>query len=213
MNLRHSFPKFRLPQTYLLLAGTLLGYLWFVIALGSHWLVLIIGGAIALGMISVWFRYLHKTMFKPSENLLDRATFLAHLATFDYQVVSAPMKQAYDWAEATQRFATQIACREPTLIPELLDALHTVLALMRQVVAALQAVDQIQSATYRPLAQQQLQATCDRLAQTHDELQQLQDQILLSGFDLTRSEISLPASLRLVIETNRTVLRSPIDKH
>ncbi|PSB17080.1 hypothetical protein C7B65_19915 [Phormidesmis priestleyi ULC007] len=114
----------------------------------------------------------------------------------------------YNWAEATQRFATQIASRESTLIPDLLDALHTVLALTQQVVDALQTVNQVQSAAYRPLARQQLQATCDRLEQTHNELQQLQDQILLSGCDRTLLEDNLPLSLRLVIETNRTVLRS-----
>ncbi|PSB15400.1 hypothetical protein C7B65_24560 [Phormidesmis priestleyi ULC007] len=88
MNIRHPFSKFR-PQTYWLLAGTLLGYLCFVIALGIHWLVLSVGGAIALSMISVWFWCLQKTSAQSSENLLDRATFLMQLATLDRQVNTA----------------------------------------------------------------------------------------------------------------------------
>ena len=203
---------FRLPQTYGLLAGTALGYFGFVVWLGGRWIVLGVGGAIALATIGAWLWLFCQASAGWATNLLDRATFLAQLAVLERRspgTSQATWKQARQWAQATQEFAGRIASREPSLTPELLEALHTVLALTGQVAEALQAVEQVQSATYRPLAHQRLQANCDRLQKTHDQLQHLQDQLFLSTLDreAMTSTTSLPLSLRLVIEANRTTLQ------
>ena len=203
---------FRLPQTYGLLAGTALGYFGFVVWLGGRWIVLGVGGAIALATIGAWLWLFCQASAGWATNLLDRATFLAQLAVLERHspaTSQATWKQARQWAQATQGFAGRIASREPSLTPELLEALHTVLALTGQVAEALQAVEQVQSATYRPLAHQRLQANCDRLQKTHDQLQHLQDQLFLSTLDreAMTSTTSLPLSLRLVIEANRTTLQ------
>jgi hypothetical protein len=198
----------RYQQTYWLIAGAIIGYVGFVLILGTTRLVIGIGGAIALAMIGVWFWTVNQALPKSTHNLLERETFLAHLNQFQRQIDKSSQttwRQAYQWAEATQQFATQIAQREPTLIPELLEALHTVLALTQQVVSALATVNQVQSSTYRPLAKQQLQASCDRLQQTHDELQQLQDQVLLSS--LNQTHVNLPKTLQLVIAANKTAIK------
>lgn len=203
---------FRLPQTYALLAGTALGYFGFVVCLGGRPIVLGVGGAIALATIGAWLWQLRQASADWTANLLDRVTFLAQLAALDRRspaISQATWKQARQWAQATQGFAARIANQEPSLTPELIEALHTVLALAGQVAEALQAVEQVQSAIYRPLARQRLQASCDRLQKTHDQLQHLQDQLFLSALDqeATTSTTNEPLSLRLVIEANRTALQ------
>lgn len=203
---------FRSPQTYGLFAGTALGYFGFVIWLGERPIVFGVGGAIALATLGAWLWQLHQASAEWAANLLDRATFLAQLAVLDRRfptISQATWQEARQWAQATQGFAARIAHREPSLTPELLEALHTVLALAGQVAEALQAVEQVQSATYRPLVRQRSQASCDRLQKTHDQLQHLQDQLFLSVLDqeATKSTTSLPLSLRLVIEANRTALQ------
>ena len=196
-------------QTYWLIAGVIIGYVGFVLILGMTRLVISVGGAIALATGAVWFWTVNQALPKSTHNLLERETFLAHLNQLQRQIDRSSQTtwlQAYQWAEATQQFATQIAQREPTLIPELLEALHTVLALTQQVVFALITANQVQSATYRPLAKQQLQASCDRLQQTHDQLQHLQDQVLLKSLNQTHTDLNLPKILQLVIAANKTAI-------
>ncbi|BAZ82263.1 hypothetical protein NIES73_35390 [Sphaerospermopsis kisseleviana NIES-73] len=199
----------RYQQTYWLVAGAIIGYVGFVVILGTTRLVIGVGGAIALGMIAFWCWNVNQSLPKSTHNLLERETFLAHLKKLEPQIDKSSQttwRQAYQWAEATQQFATQIAQIEPSLIPELLEALYTVISLTQQVVFALVTVNQVQSSTYRPLAQEQLQISCDRLQQTHDELQQLQDQILLSHLNHTHPNINLPKTLQLIITANKTAL-------
>ncbi|WP_066423466.1 hypothetical protein [Anabaena sp. 4-3] len=206
---RYLLNVMRYKQTYWLIAGAIIGYVGFVLVLGTTRLVIGVGGAIALVMIVFWFYTVNQVSPKSKHNLLERETFLAHLNQLQRQIDKTSQttwRQAYQWAEASQQFATEIAQREPTLIPELLEALYTVLALTQQVVSAVTAVNQVQSSTYRPLAKQQLQASCDRLQQTHNQLQQLQDQILLSKLNQTPPDINLPKTLQLLITANKTAL-------
>ncbi|WP_066379322.1 hypothetical protein [Anabaena sp. CA = ATCC 33047] len=206
---RYLLNLMRYKQTYWLITGAIIGYVGFVLILGTTRLVISLGGAIALVMIVVWFWTVNQVSPKSTDNLLERETFLAHLNQLQRQIDKSSQttwRQAYQWAEASQQFATAIAQREPTLIPELLEALYTVLALTQQVVSAVTAVNQVQSSTYRPLAKQQLQASCDRLQQTHNQLQQLQDQILLSKLNQTPPDINLPKTLQLLITANKTAL-------
>lgn len=200
----------RYQQTYWLIAGAIIGYVCFVVILGTTRLVIGVGGAIALAMIAVWFWTVNEALSKSTHNLLERETFLAHLNQLERQIDKSSQttwRQAYQWAQATQQFASQIAQREPTLIPELLEALHTVLALTQQVVSALVTANQVQSSTYRPIAKQQLQTSCDRLQQTHDQLQQLQDQVLLSSLNQTDTDVNLPKTLQLLIAANKTAIQ------
>jgi hypothetical protein len=200
----------RYQQTYWLIAGAMIGYVGFVLILGTTRLVIGVGGAIALAMIVVWFWTINQASSKSAHNILERKTFLAHLNQLQYRIDKSSQttwRQAYQWAEATQQFATQIAQQEPTLIPELLEALHTVLALTQQVALALATVNQVQSSTYIPLAKQQLKASCDRLQQTHDQLQQLQDQVLLSTINQTHPDVNLPKTLQLLIAANKTAIK------
>ncbi len=200
----------RYKQTYWLISGAILGYVCFVLMLGTTALVIGVGGAITLAMIAAWFWTLNQALTKSTQNLLEREIFLAKLRKLELQIDKSSQKawrQAYEWAEATQQFATQIAQREPILIPELLEALHTVLALAQQVVSALETVNKVKSSTYRPVANQKLEASFSRLQQTHDQLQHLQDQVLLSSINNSNFDVNLPQSLQLVIEANKIAIQ------
>ncbi|BCL38416.1 hypothetical protein [Nostoc sp. MS1] len=196
-------------QTYWLIAGAISGYIGFVLILGTTPLVIGIGGAIALAMIAVWFRTVNQALAKSTHNLLEREIFLAHLNKCQRQIDKSSQttwQQSYQWAKATQQFAQQIAQLEPTLIPELIEALHTVLDLTQQVVSALATTHQVQSSKYHFLAKQQLQISCDRLENTHNQLQHLHDQFLLSRVNQNHNELNLPKTLQVIITENKTAI-------
>ena len=198
-----------LPQTYFLIVGALLGYLGLIIWLGSRPPILIIGGAIAGGMIVAWFWKLKHFYAFSGANLLDSAVFLHELASIERKLAGrrdANWEQTLNWAKEIQIFAERIASRESILIPELLETLYTVLSLCQQVVASLLALEQIETETYRNLTLEHLQTSCQRVQETHHLLQQLQDRVLLSSLEASGVQGSLPRSLRVIIAENKTVL-------
>ena len=198
-----------LPQTYFLIVGAGLGYLSLIIWLGTRPLTLIIGGAIAGGMVAAWFGKLRKFYAFSGANLLDSAIFLNELANIERKLAGrsdADWEQTLIWAKEIQIFAQRIASRESTLMPELLETLYTVLSLSEQVAKALLALEQMETETYRNLTQQHLQTSCQRVQETHHLLQQLQDRVLLSSLEASGVQGSLPRSLRVIIAENKTVL-------
>lgn len=202
------------PQTYFLLVGVALGYACLIAALRPRPVVLGVGGAIALGTIAVWIGGFRPQPVSPDalNNLLERQNFLSRLVDLEAKIPNLPQSQwteTRQWAEQSQLSAEQIAQREPTLIPDLLEAMHTVLDLAGQVAEALQVIAQIQTATYRELAQQRLHASSDRLQQTHAQLQSLQDQIALASLDRSGADANLPGRLQILIAENKTTLQNP----
>ena len=198
-----------LPQTYLLLGGAGLGYLSLIIWVGIRPPSLIIGGVIAGGMMVAWFWKLKHFYVFSGANLLDSSIFLHELNDITKKLAertNRDWEQTLIWAEEIQTFAQRIASRESILIPELLETLHTVLALCEQVVASLLALEQMQTETYQNLTRQHLQVSCQRVQETHHLLQQLQDRVLLSSLDTSKLQSSLPRSLRVIIAENKTVL-------
>lgn len=198
-----------LPQSYFLIGGAGLGYLSLVTWLGSRPLVLIIGGAIAGGMIIAWFWKLKQFYALRTANLLDSAIFLNELTSIERQLAGnkdASWEQTLINAQEIQTFAQRIASRESILIPELLETLHTVLSLCKQVVASLLALEQMETETYRNLTLQHLQTSRQRIEETHRLLQQLQDQVLLSSVKTSEVQASLPNRLQVIIAENKTVL-------
>jgi hypothetical protein len=208
---------FSLPQTYFLLIGAVLGYLCFILWLGPRPVVLLSGGAIALTMILIWlweFRPKENPQERATANLLHQEIFLVQLTALGANIPTLPestWERVRHWAHKTQELAQRIAEREPTLIPELLETLHTVLDLSGQVVEALLVMSQIQTSAYRHLAQQRLQASCNRLQETHDQLQHLQDQIALATLDRGETGVTsaLPRRLQVLIAENKSTLQSP----
>jgi len=64
----------------------------------------------------------------------------------------------------------------------------------------------LQNQTYKNLTLEHLQLSCQRVKQTHDLLQQLQDRVLLSSLEASGAKASLPNSLRIIIADNKNVL-------
>ena len=204
---------FRQPQTYLLLLGIGLGYALLLNLAGPRPLVWAGGGAISTTMVASWLAGWRRSV--PPElgsDLLDRQTFVQHLDLLTQDIPprqQQPWRQASTWALESQAFAHQIYQRDPLLQVDLLEALHTVVDLVRQVAEGLAVVEQVQTPTYRQLAQQRLTASCDRLQATRAQLQQLQDQVTLASLDPeTGSGSLLPQGLQTLIAANRDILES-----
>lgn len=198
-----------LPQTYFLMVGAGLGYFSLVIWLGSRPGILIVGGAIAGGMVAAWLWKLRHFYAFSGANLLDSAIFLHELAGIERKLTGrtdADWEQTLIWAKEIQIFAQRIASRESILMPELLETLYTVLSLCEQVADALLALEQMQTETYRNLTLEHLQTSCQRVQETHHLLQQLQDRVLLSSLEASGRQATLPDSLRIIIAENKTVL-------
>ena len=204
---------FRQPQTYLLLVGTGLGYALLLTMVGPRPLAWAGGGAIATTMVASWLGGWRRSA--PPElgsDLLDRDTFMQHLDLLTQGLPARqqrPWRQTVTWALESQAFAHQIYQRDPLLQADLLEALHTVVDLARQVAEGLAVIEQVQTPTYRQLAQQRLTASSDRLQVTHAQLQQLQDQVTLASLDPETGRGSLlPQGLQTLIAANRDILES-----
>lgn len=209
--MRIHWAKFwRRPQTYFLLAGTALGYALLIGLAGGRSLAFLGGGAIAILMVGSWIAgFQGDASIASDANLLEASTFSRQLDPLGRRVPGSGQKtwrQAQAWASESQRFAARIAEREPVLQMGLLEAMHTVVDLAQQVADGLAVINQIETPTYRKLAQQRLAASCDRLQATHAQLQQLQDQVALSSLAADTPSASLPQSLQTLISANRHIL-------
>ncbi len=197
------------PQTYLLLAGTALGYTALLWLAGPRPLAWLGGGGVAAAMVSRWV-----TGFRTSEaalqngDLLNADIFSHQLELLARRIPTKHQKtwrQAQLWAMESQSFAYRIYDRDSLLQVELLEAMHTVIDLAQQVADGLAVIDQIETPTYQKLAQQRLAASQTRLQATHAQLQQLQDQVALASLD-SPSDGSLPQRLQTLIAANRHIL-------
>ncbi|MBD1873467.1 hypothetical protein H6F75_08240 [Nodosilinea sp. FACHB-131] len=127
----------------------------------------------------------HRRTFSATSNtanLLQKDVFISHLNHVEHQYSDIPHSfwmLARQRAEAIQAVAAQIAQKELTFIPDLLETLHTVLDLVKQLAQALRALREVKTYHYQQLAQQQLYSSHKRLEQTHTQLQELRDQIIL----------------------------------
>jgi hypothetical protein len=201
----------RLPQTYLLLGGIILGYGSLIAWAGPRPVAYLGGGGIAVAMTTSWAAGFRKRppVGLDASDVLAAATCQQRLADIA-QTLPDPTNsiwgQARDWAMAAQGYADHICQRDPLLRADLLEAMHTVLDLTGQVAEALRVMAQIQTPAYRQLAQQRLQASHDRLRDSVAQLQQLQDQIALAS--LEPGGAPLPDRLQQLIAANRQILRT-----
>ncbi|MEM8614104.1 MAG: hypothetical protein AAGF93_18925 [Cyanobacteria bacterium P01_H01_bin.105] len=201
----------RQPQTYLLLLGTAFGYGLLIAFVGNRPVVWVGGGAVATVMAGSWvtgYRSLPMGEHDDSD-LLNAASFQRRIEVIQSGVArdrNQTWQPIKNWALQSQTFAVRICDREPTLRTELLEALHTVVELAQQVADGLRVQAQIQTPKYQQMAKQQLQQSCDRMQQTHQQLQQLQDQVALAS--LSQGDASLPKRLEILIAANKEILET-----
>jgi hypothetical protein len=201
-----------LPQTYLLLGGTALGYALLMVLAGPKPLPGLAGAGVAVAMVGTWARGFRPELAElNSSDLLNPQVFASRFNGLGQRVpplAQNPWQPVQTWATESQRFAARIYDLDPLLQVELLEALHTVLDLSGQVADGLAVIDQIETPAYRHMAQQRLDDSCDRLQATHSQLQQLQDQIALSTLDDPSANSLLPQRLQTLIDANKTILQN-----
>lgn len=197
------------PHTYLVLLGTALGYGVLIAVSGSRPLVWLGGGTVATAMVGSWISGYRASSPDPHEadNLLNATAFAQRLQAIQPPDTSNPdlWGRVQTWALQSQRFAEHICERDSWLRPELLDTLYTVIDLAQQVADGLHLQAQIQTPAYQHMLQEQLQQRCDRLHQTHNQLQQLHDQVALASLDHP-ADTTLPQRLQTLIDTNKQLL-------
>ena len=206
---------FQIPQTYLLLVGIVLGLSIFLSWVGIRPLTMILGGLISLGMVGFWIQHLSSILSQNRANLLDLDNFLQQLKPIAAklgQKSPPPWSKAETYAKESQQFCQTIVQRESTLTPELIETLYTVLDLSDQVVEAILALEKVQTQSYRALAEEHLNTSLNRLENTHHQLQQLQDQVLLSSLENPEISSRLPLYLQELINVNRSSLENIIQK-
>jgi len=206
---------FQIPQTYLLLVGIVLGLSIFLSWVGIRPLTVILGGLISLGMVVFWIQHLSSILGQNRANLLDLDNFLQQLKPIAAklgQKSPPPWSKAETYAKESQQFCQTIVQRESTLTPELIETLYTVLDLSDQVVEAILALEKVQTQSYRTLAEEHLNTSLNRLENTHHQLQQLQDQVLLSSLENPEISTRLPLYLQELINVNRSSLENIIQK-
>ncbi|MEM7064725.1 MAG: hypothetical protein AAF572_16400 [Cyanobacteria bacterium P01_B01_bin.77] len=199
----------RQPQTYLLLLGTAFGYGLLIALVGNRPVAWLGGGAVAAVMASSWVTgYRSSPMgVQNDSDLLNVANFQQRIDAIQSEVArNQTWQPVKNWALQSQAFAVRICDREPTLRPELLEALHTVVELAQQVADGLRVQAQIQTPKYQQMAKKQLQQSCDRMQQTYQQLQQLQDQVALAS--LSQGDASLPKCIETLIAANKEILET-----
>lgn len=203
---------FRLPQTYFSIVGAGLGYLALVVWLGVRPLTLTVGGAIASAMLAAWFWKLKQMPSLTWINLLDKNTFRSQLNKLESKL----KRQSYsEWenvknlAIETQEFAEKIVSREQELMPELIETLYTVLALCEQIIKSVLALQEIKTAAYQKITEKYLQESKQRIWETYKQLEQLQDQVVISSLakETGGVEGGLPRRLKILIADNKTALK------
>lgn len=204
----------RQPQTYLLLLGTGIGYAGLIALAGPRPAAWLSGGGIAVAMVGGWaVGFRQPAALRPSpDDLLAASVLQQQLEHLEQRVPHprrSPWVEVRGWAEDARRFAERICDRDPLMRADLLEALHTVLDLAGQVAAALQVMDHIETPAYQKLAEKRLRTSCDRMAATHAQLQQLQDQVALSALEPNRvAGTALPQRLQTLVAANRQILNT-----
>lgn len=201
----------RLPQTYFLFVGAALGYIAFLVWVGIRLVPLVVGAIITFVMLSSWLWQVKKITSQTRVNLLDINGFIEEVEKIEQKLSKkswVEWENTRKWAIESQTFAQNITNKESVLYPEVVETLHTILDLSNQVAETIIAREQVQTDPYRQLTQQHLNTCCTRLQQTHEQLQQLQDQVLLSSLDINTVKTGLPNYLRELITDNKTALQT-----
>ncbi|MGJ0605589.1 hypothetical protein [Cylindrospermopsis raciborskii] len=201
------------PQTYLLLTAIALGLSIFFHGVGVRPLSLGLSSAITAGMILAWLHPLQSQISANEVNLLDTDNFQQWVQKIGSDLgnrSAADWQKAQTYAIKSHQLCQAIVAQESILTTEVLETLYTVLNLSEQVIHAILALEQVKTDRYRTLARNHLQTSLERLKNTHNNLQQIQDQILLSSLDRNTVNTELPLFLKTLIQENRSAVKTII---
>jgi len=215
------------PSRYLNIA-LIAGYGLFVFCLGLRWVVLLSGGLIVASAIvyeclsashpcalpdstnynlldpDMFYQYVDSQM-PPFVKINSHSRYLAVKINSDSRYLDRWQQVATEM-KSIQALAAGIAKHEPTLTPDLIDALYTVVDLGSQFALALQTAHRVKMAEYQAIAQQQLDASQTRIKQTHHQMRSLHDQILIEGLSQFSTASTLSTRLQTLIINNKSGL-------
>ncbi|NJL97950.1 MAG: hypothetical protein HC924_03550 [Synechococcaceae cyanobacterium SM2_3_2] len=182
-----------------------------IVMAGSRGLVLLGGGLVSAGMMASWLRQIEPE--GPSANLLVAEVFQTYLRLHQ-ALIPAGFKSTWDAAvevaQEAQASAASIGERCPDVISDLLQVLYGMVALLEQIARSGQALDQVETAAYRQMTQERIQASLQGLQKTQAQLQTLQDQVVLSALDPAMSghTVSLPLRLQDLVSMQQDLLHN-----
>lgn len=197
-------------HSQLLLFGLLFGYGIFLTWLGLRPIAIISGAIIIAITFFVWLvvsRLQSTPLAKASsDNLLETEAFSECMHRLDAKVLEnnkAHWQTARNQICAIHLIAQQLGQREPTFLPDLIETLHTVFTLANQLVESLQIIQQVRTPHYRKLADQQFTNSRARLKQTHTQLQELHDQLIVSDLQTSSQTVGgIAERLQVLIQEN-----------
>jgi Fe-S cluster biosynthesis and repair protein YggX len=172
-----------------------------------------LGSIIVAGMVVAWLYSLRLEISTNSVNLLDTDNFRQRLQKISSDISdksTTEWQKAQTYAIESHQLCQAIVNQESILTTEILETLYTVLNLSEQVIHAILTLKQVKTERYRTLTRNHLQTSLDRLKTTHHNLQQLQDQVLLSSLDKNTVNTEFPLFLKTMIEENRSVVQTII---
>jgi ElaB/YqjD/DUF883 family membrane-anchored ribosome-binding protein len=201
-----------LPQTYGLLGFLLLGAIALIVSLGLRPVVLLGIAAVWIGVLGEWWRSVARLRRPAASDLLEQAVWGDRLKELSQRYRgSRYWSEVEEQCQAIHEAAGRILQQDPELSGDLLETLLSSLSLGEQVLSAEGTLAQVETPEGRRLAKGYLRQASDRLQQTRQQLQQIQDQLLLANLDRQQGASSdLPQTLKLLVADNRSVLQPAV---
>ncbi|MEM9220615.1 MAG: hypothetical protein AAGD25_40630, partial [Cyanobacteria bacterium P01_F01_bin.150] len=139
-------------------------------------------------------------------------TFQQRLRPLSAHIPTSAQKQ-WQIAEAQiqtiHQMCQRIARQESLFLADVIETLHTVLALAKQLAHACEVTNRVQTPQYQARAQQQLTNSQTRLKQTCDQLQKLHDQLAVVGLEQAQSSApDIADRLQFIVAANENVIES-----
>jgi ElaB/YqjD/DUF883 family membrane-anchored ribosome-binding protein len=201
-----------LPQTYGLLGLLVLGAIALLVSLGLRPIVLLGIAVVWIGVLGGWGRSVASHRRPAASDLLAPEVWGDRLRELNQRYrKSRHWPKVEEQCQAIHEAAGRILQQESELSGDLLETLLSSLSLGEQVLSAEGTLAQVETPEGRRLAQGYLQSAADRLQQTRQQLQQIQDQLLLANLDRQQGEINdLPQTLKLLVADNRSALQPAV---
>jgi len=211
MVIHQALQAWKTPQAAFLGLGILLAYVFLILWQGNRPIVWGLGGLASLTAIVAWTLSDQQPAKTVMASLLDPPYFAEQLSALE-ALLADPRHPLWQTAKAaaleSQTMAVHILERESLLLSELLETLHTVQDLAKQIVDGLTILGTMKTAAYRQLAEEKLRISADRLQQTRSQLQELQDQVTLASLEQQLAvSAPLPERLKLLIVENKNSLQ------
>ncbi|BAU67515.1 hypothetical protein STA3757_49370 (plasmid) [Stanieria sp. NIES-3757] len=194
-------------QTYVLIAVLSLSYVIFIFSLGFHPLALIVGLAIALLTLVIWSVIIPAkiTRFNAQNqaDLLIPKNFENELARCDRLLgkdrVFSQWQATLSLVKEIHVLAQDIHQSDRILLPELLEILHFVLHLCREIANSLVALKKVKTSASSQQITQHLQLKQSQLQEIYQTLSQLKDKLLIA--DLEVNSTATTNSLKQLLES------------